>query len=444
MEADFDMEVVDKEPVDTKAQFCACAMSQLCRDESLDVPDGKDAEKVVEYIMANSSDTISEKFPLSPPLIAKAQKKDKALMKKVKEDSKQDYGTLKVEGVELISYENRIVVPSSLQGRITAWYHEYLVHPGMDRMAKTMAQTLYWRGMGKDVERYVRTCHKCQLCKKTSSKKHGLLPGKEAEPAIPWNRVNLDMIGPLKCHQPNGKILELRALTMIDPATGWFEVVDVPKIDSFNCMAAFDDTWLSRYPRPQFLGYDNGSEFKSVFKEMTENYGQTPKPNTPHNPQSNGVIERVHQVLNDMLRTFELENQQLNRREPWKRFLSAAAFAIRSTFHTTLGATPGQLIYNRDMLLPLQFNYRWADIKMRRQQEMDRNNARENKSRIPHTYEVGDKVTLDKPGLLRKLSTPKLGPFTIERVHNNGTITIRNGPVSERVSLRRVHPYRET
>ena len=65
---------------------------------------------------------------------------------------------LLIEGVELITNNNRIVVPSSLQGRIIAWYHEYLVHPGMDRQAKTMAQTLYWRGMDKDVERYVRTC----------------------------------------------------------------------------------------------------------------------------------------------------------------------------------------------------------------------------------------------------------------------------------------------
>ena len=281
------------------------------------------------------------------------------------------------------------------------------------------------------------------LQKKTTSKKHGLLPEKVAEPAIPWNRVNLDMIGPLSCHQPDGSVLKLSALTMIDPATGWFEIIDVPIINSDNCMAAFDDVWLSRYPRPQFLGYDNGSEFKAIFQEMVENYGMNKKPNTAYNPQANGIIERVHQVLNDMLRTFELENQQLDSREPWTRFLSASAFAIRSTFHTTLGATPGQLVYSRDMLLPIKFNYDWASIKMRRQHEIARNNKRENKSRIPYQFKVGDKITLDKPGKIRKLSTPKLGPFTIERVHNNGTITIRKGPVTDRVSIRRVHPYRE-
>ena len=95
------------------------------------------------------------------------------------------------------------------------------------------------------------------------------------------------------------------------------------------------------------------------------------------------------------------------------------------------------------MLLPCQFNYNWVEIRMRQQKEMAHNNKHENKSRIPHEYSVGDKVTLDKPGIIRKLSTPKTGPFTIERVYNNGTIAIRKGPTLDRVSIRRVHPYRE-
>ena len=56
-------------------------------------------------------------------------------------------------------------------------------------------------------------------------------------------------------------------------------------------MSAFDDTWLTRYPRPQFIGFDGGKEFKSVFQEMCTNYGMTEKPNTGYNPQSNRIVE---------------------------------------------------------------------------------------------------------------------------------------------------------
>ena len=87
-----------------------------------------------------------------------------------------------------------------------------------------------------------------------------------------------------------------------------------------------------------------------------------PKRSTSHNPQSNGIIERVHQVLGNMLRTMELEEEELDKQRPFEPFLAAAAYAIRSTFHTTLEATPAELVFGRNMLLPMQFKADWEAI----------------------------------------------------------------------------------
>jgi hypothetical protein len=95
------------------------------------------------------------------------------------------------------------------------------------------------------------------------------------------------------------------------------------------------------------------------------------------------------------------------------------------------------------MILPLKFKVNWPEIKLRRQAEMKRNNDRENKSRIPHKYKVGDMVLLTKPGINPKLDTPRMGPYKVERVFTNGTIGIRRGVISERVNIRRVTPYFE-
>jgi hypothetical protein len=38
-------------------------------------------------------------------------------------------------------------------------------------------------------------------------------------------------------------------------------------------MNTFDDVWLSRYPRPEYIGFDNGGEYKNVFEEIIKNYG---------------------------------------------------------------------------------------------------------------------------------------------------------------------------
>jgi hypothetical protein len=162
-----------------------------------------------------------------------------------------------------------------------------------------------------------------------------------------------------------------------------------------------------------------------------------------YNPQSNGIIERVHQVLGDMLRTFQLEERELNNDDPWSEFLAAIGYAIRCTYHTTLEATPAQLVFGRDMFLPISFEANWAKIQQRRQKEIDRNNERENRSRILHNYQVGDKVLLDKPGILRKMTVPRQGPYQVEQVHTNGTIRIRRGAISDRVNIRRVTPFLE-
>jgi hypothetical protein len=53
---------------------------------------------------------------------------------------------------------------------------------------------------------------------------------------------------------------ELLALKMIDPSTCWFEVKDVKEKSAKESMKTFDDVWLSRYPRPEYIGFDNGGE----------------------------------------------------------------------------------------------------------------------------------------------------------------------------------------
>ena len=146
-------------------------------------------------------------------------------------------------------------------------------------------------------------------------------------------------------------------------------------------------------------------------------------------------------MLTDILRTFELEEGVLDATEPWRRFLSAAAFAIRSTFHTTLEATPAQLVFGRDMFLPIKFNTDWAELRLRRQKQINKDNERENSKRVPHVYSPGDRVLIEKSGIVNKLATPRTGPYTVEHVHDNGTLTVRKGAVTDRVNIRRCSPF---
>ena len=231
---------------------------------------------------------------------------------------------------------------------------------------------------------------------------------------------------------------------MIDPVTSWFEITRIQKPSSEECQRAFDATWIARYPRPREIGFDNGGEFKKLFAELTENMGMKRKPTTEYNPQGNSVLERIHQVLGNQLRSFELEERDLTEEEQtFEPFLTACAYAIRCAYHTTLKATPGQLVFGRDMILPIKFEADWALIEQQKQLSIDKSNERENKTRREHEYQVGDKILLAKPGKLRKLTQPYERPYDVTRVFTNGTISIRKGVVIQHVNIRRVQLYHE-
>ncbi len=81
-------------------------------------------------------------------------------------------------------------------------------------------------------------------------------------------------------------------------------------------------------------------------------------------------------------------------------FLSDAAWAVHSTYHTVLKASPGAAILGQDMLFDILFIADWQKIGEHRQQLTDCNNTRENKGRINYDYKVGQKVLLRKEGIL--------------------------------------------
>jgi hypothetical protein len=90
--------------------------------------------------------------------------------------------------------------------------------------------------------------------------------------------------------------------------------------------------------------FDNGNGFKAEFMQMCRNYGLKGKATSTDNPQSNRIIEQMHLVASNMLWAFENDNSYPPPIMPFRSFISASSYAIHSAYHTTLQATPGQLV----------------------------------------------------------------------------------------------------
>jgi hypothetical protein len=124
-----------------------------------------------------------------------------------------------------------------------------------------------------------------------------------------------------------------------------------------------------------------------------------------------------------MLRTSELDMTESVKVSDIDVFLSEAAWAVHSTYHTVLKASPGAAIFGQDMLFDIPFIADWHKIGEHRQQLTDLNNAHENKGRIDYDCKVGQKVLVQKEGILRKSeSIWHRKPWLITSVHTNGTI----------------------
>jgi hypothetical protein len=182
------------------------------------------------------------------------------------------------------------------------------------------------------------------------------------------------------------------ALTMIDPASSWFEIAVLPIVKQLHqqtvngkelliadkifdktseCMAKLvNKTWLCRYPWCRHYG----SEFKLHFEYRCKSYGITHKPTTVKNPQVNGILERGHQVLGHMLCTAELDMADSVTPDDVNVFLDNATWAICSTYLTVLKASLGAAIFGRDMLFHIPVVADWHKIREQRQLLTDHGN----------------------------------------------------------------------
>jgi hypothetical protein len=395
--------------------------------------------------------TEEEEFPLNLENLARRQLTDEYLQRELQKQQ-CDYITSTMEGHSI--YVNKhtatIYVPVSLRPAILQWYHTSLQHPGIKRMQATLKENFYWPGIDAAVDAVVRACEVCQKCKITAVKKYGKIPLPTHHKLAPWEEIHVDLIGPWDIRYNSSSIPgkttveKIQALTIIDKATGWPEFVTIKNKSSQHIALLFDSEWLCRYPRPARVVYDNGTEFTGQeFQDLLDSYGIKAVSTTVRNPKSNGVIERVHLTMGDMLRTMTFSGTD------WfagmQRALDAVAWAIRTTINPMIKHSPCHLAFNQDMIFRRAVQIDWDNIHQERHKSAAASTEKENKSRINKQYMPNDKVLIvldtDERHGQPKLSQPTKGPFTITAVHNNGTVNINRGRFIETINIRRLKPF---
>ena len=138
------------------------------------------------------------------------------------------------------------MIPKQKPKMLIEWYHNVLCHPSETRTELTFGQHFYWKGVQKSAIRAQKSvhniCSKCHTCqfRKRNKRNYGKLPFKRAE-TQPWDTLCIDLITKYSMSPNKGgrkyamkskkdKDVYLQAITMINPATSWIEILSVPEV----------------------------------------------------------------------------------------------------------------------------------------------------------------------------------------------------------------------
>ena len=408
-----------------------------------------DDSEMLECFLNLPEVTYDEPFVLNFSTIAAEQATDPELQALlVSEPTKYKKMTMGHE-IEVIMEQQKneswkIAIPDSLLPKIVDWYHMTLNHVGSNRLYQTIRMWFVHPQLKASCESHTKTCDACQK-DKLFGRGYGELSERDI-PIAPFSEIAVDLIGPWSIHVKDRK-LKFKALTIIDIVTNYPEIIRIDNKNAFYIATQLENAWLSRYPRPMRIIFDQGSEFIGrEFQQVILKHGIQPVPTSVKNPQANAICERMHQTAGNALRVLlhhHAPETIKSAQHMMDTALQTAAYGIRAAVHTVLKPTPGAIVFNRDMFLNLPLISDLEVLRQHREAAMNENLIIANSKRIIHDYAIGEKVLVKNPkGDKYKLQAKAEGPFKITRVHTNGTVTIQRTPsVTERINIRRIKPY---
>ena len=112
----------------------------------------------------------------------------------------------------------------------------------------------------------------------------------------------------------------------------------------------------------------------------------------------------MHFTMNEYFRVIGIDN--------WHKKLQSVAWFLRATYHSAIGAPPGQVLFGKDMIMPEMQN---PVLQNKRVQKQKYDLTRENKNRIDHVYKVGDLVIIKNEQRSKKFDRAWYGPYEVKK-----------------------------
>ena len=222
---------------------------------------------------------------------------------------------------------SRVVIPTDLRERVLSEIHAD--HQGIVR-SKSIARTfVWWPGIDKNIELYVKKCENCML-QQNNPKQMRMHPWEC--PRYAWQRLHIDFAGPFLNHS---------YLIVVDAYSKWPEIIPMQCTTSLSTINALMSIFAT-HGLPERIVTDNGPQFSSrEFREFLDINGIQHTQSAPYHPSTNGEAERFVQTFKKNMKCRQANSSNIS------SCISKFLLSYRTTAHAATGLSPSILLMGR-------------------------------------------------------------------------------------------------
>ena len=197
---------------------------------------------------------------------------------------------------------HQIVVPKSYRHEILSIAHESPMsgHLGINKTYHKIINHFYWPGLKSDVSKYCKTCHTCQMVGKPNQ----TIPKAQLQPIPAFDEPSVGYLSTvLVLYLEPSQEMSI-SLTIMCTSTRFPEAIPLRNIKTKSIVKALIK-FFTFVGLPKSVQSDQGSNFMSgIFQQVMHELGIKQYRSSAYHPESQGALERFHQTLKNMIRSY--------------------------------------------------------------------------------------------------------------------------------------------
>jgi integrase-like protein len=212
--------------------------------------------------------------------------------------------------------------------------HRAIGHFGAQRTADYIRRFYWWPKIGREVDKFCRTCPTCQVTKTTNQLPQGLLHSLPI-PRQPWGSIAMDFVGPFPPSEGHDYLW-----VVLCRLTSMVHLVPIQTtIKASELACKFIQEVVRLHGLPETIISDRDGKFTSAFwRELHRMLGAKLLMSTAFHPQTDGASERAIRNVVQILRATVQPNQR-----DWVSKLPMTEFALNSSISSSTGFAPFEL-----------------------------------------------------------------------------------------------------